>query len=106
MKITKKESIRQDWDQVKSYNYKLKHLSNYQSVVYAQLDGDHGEVSTKELERVYFIIDGKGEFDIAGIKTQAGQGDVITVPPHTKFDYRPLNGTTLKVILFMELWDN
>lgn len=106
MKISLANSKRQDWDQVRSWNYKLKHLKDYQSVVYAELDGDHGEVSTKDLERIYYIIAGRGEFDIEGKLVQVSQGDVITVPPHTKYNYHPSFKSTLKILLFMELWDN
>lgn len=107
MKISKNQAICQDWDKVKSRNYKLKHLSNkYQSVVYAQLNGDHGEVSTKDIERVYFIIEGSGKFIINEKIIQIEAGDIITVPPRTKYDYSPDENSTLKVILFMELWDN
>lgn len=106
MKISKKQSIREDWDQVKSWNYKLKHLKDYQSVVYAELDGDHGEVETKEVERVYFVLDGEGFFDIDGKVIEVEKGDVITVPPHTTYNYQPTGNKTLKILLFMELWDN
>ena len=106
MKISKQDSVRQDWDDVRSWNYKLKHLDKYQSVVYAELDGDHGEVNTTDLERVYYIIAGQGEYINDGKTTLVSAGDVITIPPHTKFDYRPTNGATLKIVLFMELWDN
>lgn len=106
MKISQNKSIRQDWDQVKSWNYKLKHLSYYQSVVYAELDGDHGKVHTNDLERVYYIIDGQGKFIIKNKTTSVKKGDVVTVPAHTNYDYKPINNTTLKILLFMELWDN
>jgi mannose-6-phosphate isomerase-like protein (cupin superfamily) len=106
MKISKKQSVREDWDQVKSWNYKLKHLKDYQSVVYAELDGDHGEVETKEVERVYFVLEGEGSFDIDGEIIEVEKGDVITVSPHTKYNYRPTRNKTLKILLFMELWAN
>lgn len=106
MKISKEQSIREDWDKVKSWNYKLKHLSGYQSVVYAELDGDHGEVGTKELERIYYVIEGSGIFDISGEKIEVSAGDVVTIPPRTKYDYRPIGDKTLKVLMFMDLWDN
>lgn len=106
MKISQKQAIREDWNQVKSWNYKLNHLFPKMSVVYAELDGDHGQVHTKDFERIYYILDGKGEFDIQGKKTGVQKSDVITVPPHTTYDYKPLAGKTLKILLFMELWDN
>jgi mannose-6-phosphate isomerase-like protein (cupin superfamily) len=106
MKINASQAVREDWDQCRSWNYKLKQLSGYQSVVYAELDGQHGESQAEDLERVYFIIEGQGEFSIAGQIEQVSKGDVITIPPHTTYDYKPAENTTLKILLFMELWDN
>jgi mannose-6-phosphate isomerase-like protein (cupin superfamily) len=106
MKISKKQSIRQDWDKVRSWNYKLNHLSAKMSVVYAELDGIHGEVTTKEVERIYYILDGEGEFTFNGKTFKVDKEDVITVPPKTVYDYWPVGNKTLKVLLFMELWDN
>lgn len=52
MKITQDQAVRQDWDQTKSWNYKLTHIKPYQSVVYAEITNDHGEVHTNEVERI------------------------------------------------------
>lgn len=106
MKISKTQAIREDWDRVRSWNYKLTHLSPKMSVVYAKLDGDHGEVKTKDVERIYYILEGEGEFIIEGETTKVQKDDVITVPPNTVYDYKPSNKTMLKILLFMELWDN
>jgi mannose-6-phosphate isomerase-like protein (cupin superfamily) len=107
MKISKNQAVREDWDEVKSWNYKLKSLpQKYQSVVYAELKGDHSEVDTYDTERIYYIIDGEGEFKINGQTTPVTQGDVITIPPKSKYDYKPKGKKTLKVIVFMDLWDN
>jgi len=106
MKISKLHAKRQDWEKVRSWNYKLSCLSPQRSVVYAELDGVHGEVKTKETERAYYILDGEGEFIIDGKTAKVKKEDVITVPPNTVYDYKPLNDNTLKVLLIMELWDN
>ena len=106
MQITQQQSIRQDWDQTKSWNYKLKHLSPYQSVVYAEITDDHGEVHTNDIERIYYIVDGEGEFVINGEVIPVKVGDVFTVAPKTTYNYHSLPGSTLKVVLLMELWDN
>lgn len=106
MRITKSESTREDRDDVKSRNYKLGIQGKYQSVVVAELDGPHGEVVTKDIERIYYISSGKGEFRIGEETIQAEAWDIITIPPKTKYDYRPIGEETLKVILFMELWNN
>lgn len=106
MKISSSQAIRQDWDKVKSWNYKLTNISPKMSVVYAELEGDHGEVKTKDIERVYYILDGKGEFIFGGKTIKVQKSDVIIVPPKTTYDYRPLENTVLKVLMFMDLWDN
>lgn len=106
MKINLSQAVREDWDQCRSWNYKLKQLPGYQSTVYAELDGPHGESHTADLERVYFIVEGQGEFNIAGKLEKVAKGDVITIPPQTTYDYKPTEKTTLKILLFMELWDN
>ncbi len=106
MKISKSQAKKQDWDEVKSWNYKLSGISQQMSVVYAELEGVHGEVKTNEIERVYYILDGEGEFSINGQTVNVTKEDVITVPPNTIYDYRQGGNKPLKVLLFMELWDN
>lgn len=106
MKIEKENAIREDWDEVKSWNYKLPQLKPRMSVVYAELEGDHSLVHTEDLERIYFIIDGQGEFDIGQEKINVNAGDVITIPPKTEYNYRPINDSKLKVVMFMDLWEN
>jgi len=106
MKIAFKDAIRHDWDETKSWNYKLKHLSPYQSIVYAEITNDHGEVHTEDVERIYYIVDGEGEFVINGEITPVAKGDLFTIPPKTVYNYHSLPGQTLKVVLIMDLWDN
>jgi mannose-6-phosphate isomerase-like protein (cupin superfamily) len=106
MKITKNQAVREDWDEVKSWNYKLPHLEPRMSVVYAELEGDHGQVHTENIERVYYIIEGQGEFTIGEEKILINAGDVITVPPETKYVYKSMDNTKLKVVMFMDLWEN
>ena len=105
MKIDKNQAIREDWDEVKSWNYKLLHLNPKMSVVYAELEGDHGLVHTNDLERVYYIIEGQGEFTFNNEKILVDTGSVITIPPKTEYDYKPIS-EKLKVVMFMDLWDN
>ena len=106
MKIKKSQAVTEDWDQVHSLNYKVTHLHPYQSIVFAELNGVHGRVTTKDLERIYYILEGNGEFEIAGKKVTVEAGDLLTVPPHTPYDYKPTGSQPLKILLFMELWDN
>lgn len=104
--MSKDQAIREDWDEVKSWNYKLLHLQPKMSVVYAELEGNHSLVHTEDLERIYFIIEGQGEFTIGEEKTLVEMGDIITIPPKTEYNYKPTNDSKLRVVMFMDLWDN
>lgn len=106
MKITKQQSTKQNWDKVRSWNYKITDTIVKQSVVYAELDGDHGEVQTLDSERIYYILSGKGEFEYGSKVVKVEKDDVVTIPPNTTYNYHPLGNETLKVLLFMELWNN
>ena len=106
MKITQQQSVRQDWDQTKSWNYKLKHFFPYQSVVYAEIQNDHGEVHTNNVERIYYIISGEGQFILSDETIDVSKGDVLTIPSKTTYNYHATKDSTLKVVLLMELWDN
>ena len=106
MYISKTAAKREDWDQVKSWNYKLPQLQPSKSVVYAEIVGEHGEVTTRESEWVYYVIEGSGEFVIDGQAQQVEAGDVITVPANTKYNYKSVVERPLKVVMFIDLWDN
>jgi len=100
-KISRDQAVREDWDQVRSWNYK----GQDSSVVYAELDGDHGWVQTAEQERHYYILEGEGVFVSGTEEVVVQAGDVLILEPHLKYDYHPTT-QTLKVLLFMEVWDN
>ena len=104
MHISKTNSKTQDWDGVKSWNYKLPHLSK--SVVYAEVSGEHGEVETGDSEWIYYIIEGSGKFVISGETSEVNAGDVITVPSKTTYNYFSSENSVLKVVMFIDLWNN
>ena len=106
MYIPNDKAIREDWDEVRSWNYKLQHLSPQKSIVYAEIKNEHGEVTTKESEWIYYIIEGKGTFIINNEATNVSAGDVITVPANTPYNYIADKNETLKVVMFIDLWDN
>lgn len=105
-KISKYQSKQQDWDQVKSWNYKINTPLTPNSVVYAEIQGEHGEVITGDREYIYYILSGTGKFISQDEEIQVGEGDVIVIPPQTPYNYWAKDNNTLKIILFMDLWDN
>ncbi len=89
---------------VRGFNYKLPHIDGGSSVIHAELTVQHGQRTTLDRSRIYYILEGRGEFMINGERVGVGTGDVISIPPHTTYDYRPTT-PVIKVLLFMELLD-
>jgi mannose-6-phosphate isomerase-like protein (cupin superfamily) len=58
------------------------------SAAYFEVTGSHGLVKSKSSNRVYFVIEGTGEFVIDGNKEEVKPKDVIIVPKNTFYDYR------------------
>ncbi len=106
MYISNESAKREDWDQVKSWNYKLPNTNPKMSVVYAEVAGEHGEVTTKNLEWIYYIIDGESYFIIDGKNQSVKKGDVIIVPAHTPYNYYGNELRPLKVVMVIDFWDN
>jgi mannose-6-phosphate isomerase-like protein (cupin superfamily) len=107
IKISKQQAIRYKSSRMKSLNWKLPTVLGGTSVVYAEFAGAHGKVKTKkDRERVYYILEGKGEFEVEGETIPVEEGDVIAIPSSTWYNYRPKEGNILKILLFMDLWNS
>ncbi|PIR43875.1 hypothetical protein COV24_00445 [candidate division WWE3 bacterium CG10_big_fil_rev_8_21_14_0_10_32_10] len=102
-KISIDKAVSENWGGVESLNYKV---DKNNSIVYAKLKGEHGEVKTEKRQRMYYILSGIGKFTVGTKVIDAKKGDVIVIPPNSKYNYKSTNTSTLVVILFMELWDN
>lgn len=68
------------------------------STAYFEVTGRHGRVKTTQSDRIYFIIEGEGEFDIDGKTTRVSKTDVVIVPKNTPYDYRAIS-KVLKLFL-------
>ena len=103
-KLTKNDAVKYGSEGVTAYNYPLPNIESGSSVVYAELTGEHGERTTGDRSRVYYILEGEGEFIVDREKVKVQSGDVVPLPPHTTYNYWPTS-PMLKVLLFMELLD-
>lgn len=90
---------------VRAFNYPFPDINGGSSVIYAELTGEHGERTIGERARLYYILDGTGEFVINRKKTPVESGDVIVIPPNGVYNYWPTKSTTLRCLLYMELLD-
>jgi mannose-6-phosphate isomerase-like protein (cupin superfamily) len=106
IKVSKQQAIRSDWGKMKSWNAKFPVVRGGTSVVVAEFEGPHGKVRTrKDRERIYYILEGKGEFEVEDEKIPVSGGDVVVIPPGTWYNYRPTDGK-LKVLVIMDLWNS
>lgn len=103
-KLNKKSAVKYGRVGVVGFNYQLPEVDGGTSVVYAELTGEHGERITGDRTRIYYILDGTGEFIINGEKVIVFPEDLIVIPPKTKYNYFPTK-SPLKCLLYMEWFD-
>jgi mannose-6-phosphate isomerase-like protein (cupin superfamily) len=104
MKISKNQAVHHGREGVDGYYYQLPHVQGGTTVAYAEFTSEHGQRTIGEKERMYFILDGKAEFEVNGEKFNAEKDDLVVIPPHGTYNLWPQNGT-LKILLYMEYLD-
>jgi mannose-6-phosphate isomerase-like protein (cupin superfamily) len=50
------------------------------------INGNHGKVKALKSDRIYFILSGKGIFEVAGKKLTVSKGDLVFVPKKTPYN--------------------
>ena len=90
---------------VEAWDFKLPEIESGTSVAYAKITGEHGERTTGDRARVYFIINGTGEFKIEDQTISVGPKTTVSIKPHTKYNYSRTGNDPLEAVVFMELFD-
>lgn len=98
MKFTLKKAIKFEWEGLKGWAYSSKENFPNVSGVYFEVTGSHGKIKTTLSDRVYFVIEGKGEFIINDKVIPVEKNDMIIIPKNTPYDYRTKGGI-LKLFL-------
>jgi len=93
MKFDLKNANQIGWEGLKAYIYNEKEDFANASAALFEVTGSHGKIKTTLSDRVYFVVSGKGEFDVNGEKVDVEKNDVIIIPKNTIYDYRSLGGT-------------
>jgi len=86
------------WEGLKGWAYNSKEDFNRASVAVFEVTGRHGKVKSLMSDRVYLVLEGKGEFIINEEVIPVEKDDVIIIPKNTPYDYRAVEGT-LKLYL-------
>lgn len=104
MKIAKSQAIHHGRKGVDGYYYQLPEIQNGTTIAYAEFTGEHGERTIGDRERIYYILEGKGEVVINGEKQAIEQGDLVVIPKNGTYNLWPKE-RILKVLLYMEYLD-
>lgn len=88
MKFELKNAHKFGWPGLKGWAFNSKEDFPGASAAYFEVTGKHGRVKTTSSDRIYFVIDGTGEFDIDGKIVSVGKTDVLIVPKNTPYDYK------------------
>lgn len=88
MKFELKNAKEFGWKGIKGFEYNTKEEFEKASVVFAEVSGRHGKIKNIKSERIYIIVDGKGEFIIDDKVIPAEKNDVIIIPKNTPYDYQ------------------
>lgn len=99
MKFVLKKGFKFGWEGLKGWAYNSKDDFPDASAAYFEVTGRHGKVIATMSDRIYLVLDGRGEFDIDGKIIPVEKTDVVIVPKNTPYDYHTLKGTTLKLFL-------
>lgn len=99
MLFTKENALKVEWDGVNAWAYSSDTDLQSGSAIYFEIKTHHGKCMSKKSDRIYYVVDGEGEYDVDGKSFPVKKEDVIIVPKNTPYNYRATNNTILKVFL-------
>jgi len=87
------------WDGWKGLAYNSKDDFKRASALYIEVTKRHGLSKTTKSDRIYYVLEGNGEFIIKDKKYKVDKTDVIIVEKNTPYDYKALGKGTLKMFM-------
>jgi mannose-6-phosphate isomerase-like protein (cupin superfamily) len=99
MKFTLSEAEPKSSEGLKTWIYNKRFQFAGASAAYLEVTGSHGLLKNTVNDRVYYVIDGKGEFLMGGSSVYVAPTDVVIVPKGTEYDFWANEGQTLKLFL-------
>ena len=98
MKFKLKDAHQFGWEGLKGFAYNSKEDFERASAAIFEVTGKHGKVKSLISDRIYLVLEGKGEFIINEEVLPVEKDDVIIVPKNTPYNYRAIEG---KLKLFL-----
>lgn len=97
-KFELKEAREFGWEGLKGKTYNDSSDFKNASAALFEVTGRHGKVKSLINDRVYYVVEGEGNFMINEKVTPVKSGDVIIVPKNTPYDFEN-KGKMLKLFL-------
>ena len=86
-KYTKKDALKLGWNGLQIHSYSESTDFDRASAGFFEVTTHHGKVKSLLSDRIYFVVDGKGYFEIEGERIDVEPTDVVIVPRNTVYDY-------------------
>ncbi len=99
MKFSRSDTERKGWEGLSFWVYNTREQFPNASAAYFEVTGSHGLTMTTASDRVYYVIEGGGEFIMGAETISVEPGDVVIVPKGIEYDYWATVGKTLKLFL-------
>lgn len=100
--ISQKDATHHTRPGVDGYYYNLPTVQGGTTIAYAEINGEHGERTIGNRERLYFLLEGTARFVVNSVELIAHPGDLITIPAKATYNLWPI-GEKIKVLLYLEL---
>ncbi len=102
--IRQSEAVEHGREGLNGWYYQLPDIEGGRSVIYAEVTGEHGQRTIGEHPRMYYIIDGSGQYTVNGEAFEVQKGDLVVIPAFGTYNFHATS-PMLKVLLNMELLD-
>lgn len=105
LKFKIKDAYKFGWEGLKGWAFNSKEDFERASAAMFEVTGRHGKVKSLISDRVYLVLEGKGEFIINGEVIPVEKDDVIIIPKNTPYDYRVAEGTMKLYLVHIPAFD-
>jgi mannose-6-phosphate isomerase-like protein (cupin superfamily) len=99
------EAFQFGWEGLKGFAYNSKDDFENASAAYFEVTKSHGKTKTTKSDRIYYIIEGVGEFTISNEAIKVEKTDVIIVPRDTPYDYKAIDGVLKLFLIHVPAYD-
>ncbi len=88
LKYSRDNAFQFGWKGLKGWAYNSKEDFGNASAAVFEVEENHGKVKTTLSDRVYYILEGSGQFIVENDTIQVEKTDVIIIPKNTAYDYQ------------------